>query len=206
MGVAWNGVRLQSPSSTASFRAKVGTGDRLLVGSISTLIPQKGLDDLLEVARLCRDAGHHMQFVIVGGGPLQPMLERRRHELGLDDSVAITGWIENAAAVALPAFDVFFQSSRWEAMSIAILEAMASGKPIVATRVGDNQHMIEDGVSGVLVDAGDTAAMADALGRVADSGLRRRLGTAARERFQDNFTLEHMIRRYEDLYLELVAR
>lgn len=206
MDVAWNGVTLQPPSSASSFRAKVGTGDRLLVGSISTLIPQKGLDDFLEVARLCRDAGRHMQFVIVGGGPLQPMLEQRRHELGLDDSVVITGWIENAAAVALPAFDVFFQTSRWEAMSIAVLEAMGHGKPIVATRVGDNPHVIEEGVSGVLVDGGNTVAMADALARMTDDGLRQRLGAAARERFRNHFTLEHMIGRYEDLYQELVSR
>ena len=205
IGVVWNGVSISTPSAS-SFREKVGTGDRLLVGTIATLIEQKGLFELLEVARLCRDAGRQFQFVIVGDGPLRAMLEQRRHELGLDDTVVITGWVENAATAALPAFDVFFQSSRWEAMSIAVLEAMANGKAIVATRVGDNAHMIEDGVSGVLVDARDTAAMAEALGRVADSGFRQRLGAAARTRFQDNFTLNHMIRRYEDLYQELAAR
>ncbi len=95
------------------------------------------------------------------------MLEQRRRELGLEDTVVITGWIPNAAAQALPAFDVFFQPSRWEAMSIAILEAMASGKAIVATRVGDNAHVLEDGVSGLLVDAGDIGGMVDALARLA---------------------------------------
>jgi glycosyltransferase involved in cell wall biosynthesis len=170
------------------------------------LIEQKGLDDLLSVARRCRDAGHHMQFVIVGDGPLRPMLEQRRRELGLDDTVVFAGWVANAAARALPAFDVFFQPSRWEAMSIAVLEAMATRKAIVATRVGDNPHVLEDGVSGLLVDSGDTEGMADALIRLYDHGLRLRLGQTARVTYEQKFTLEHMIRSYEEVYGELAGR
>jgi glycosyltransferase involved in cell wall biosynthesis len=147
-----------------------------------------------------------MQFVIVGEGPLRPMLEQRRRELELDNTVVITGWIANAAARVLPAFDVFYQSSRWEAMSIAILEAMAAGKAIVATRVGDNPHVIEHGVSGLLVDSGDIEGMADALIRVCDSELRGRLGRMARARYEQKFTLRHMIQGYEDVYRELVGR
>jgi glycosyltransferase involved in cell wall biosynthesis len=133
------------------------------------------------------------------------MLEQRRRDLGLEDAVVITGWIPNAAARALPAFDVFFQPSRWEAMSIAILEAMANGKAIVATKVGDNPHVLEDGVSGLLVDSGDIGGMADTLTRVGDRELRLRLGKAARTRFEQKFTLQHMIRGYENLYRELVG-
>jgi glycosyltransferase involved in cell wall biosynthesis len=201
----WNGAPPAASEATSSFRDEHGTGDRLLVGTIAKLIPQKGLDDLLSVARRCRDAGYAMQFVILGEGPLRRDLEARRHELGLDDTVVLAGWVSNAAARALPVFDVFFQSSRWEAMSIAILEAMAAGKAIVATRVGDNPHVLEDEVTGLLVEPGDVAGMADALSRLRDQGLRRRLGSAARQRFHERFTLEHMTRAYERLYAELVA-
>ena len=205
IGVIWNGVAVETPTSGAAFRTEVGTGDRLLIGTIAKLIEQKGLDELLRVARRCRDAGHQMQFVIVGEGPLRPMLERRRRELGLEDTVAITGWLPNAAARALPAFDVFFQPSRWEAMSIAVLEAMASGKAIVATRVGDNTRVLENGISGLLVDSGDTQGMVDALARAGDRELRLRLGQAAQAVYEQKFTLEHMIRGYEDVYRELVG-
>jgi glycosyltransferase involved in cell wall biosynthesis len=201
----WNGVTVASPMSEAPFRKEVGTGERLLIGTIAKLIEQKGLDDLLTVARRCRDAGHRMQFVIVGEGPLRPLLEQRQRELGLEDTVVITGWVPNAAARALPAFDVFFQPSRWEAMSIAILEAMASGKAIVATRVGDNPHVLEDGVSGLLVNSGDIGSMVAALARLGDSGLRQTIGQAAQKRFEQKFTLEHMIRGYESVYRDLVA-
>ena len=147
-----------------------------------------------------------MQFVIVGEGPLRSVLEQRRRELGLEDTVVITGWIHNAAARAVPAFDVFFQPSRWEAMSIAILEAMASERAIVATRVGDNPHVLEDGVTGLLVNPGDVDGMVDALVRVGGRDRRAELGQAARARFEQKFTLEHMIRAYETVYRDVVRR
>ena len=206
IGMIWNGVTIAPAAAHIPFRTQIGTGDRLLVGTIAKLIEQKGLDDLLAVARRCRDAGHRMQFVIVGEGPLRGLLEQRRRELELEDTVVITGWIPNAAAQALPAFDVFFQPSRWEAMSIAILEAMATEKAIVATRVGDNPHVLEDGVSGLLVDSGDIRAMADALASVSGRERRLELGRAARRRFNDKFTLNHMVQRYEDVYRELAGR
>jgi glycosyltransferase involved in cell wall biosynthesis len=204
IGMIWNGIT-PVPSISEGFRTQVGTGKRLLIGTVAKLIEQKGLDDLLSVARKCSDLGHRMQFVIVGEGPLRPVLERRRRDLGLEDTVVITGWIPNAAARAVPAFDVFFQPSRWEAMSIAILEAMAGGKAIVATRVGDNPHVLEDGVSGLLVDSGDIGGMVNALARVGDLDLRLRLGQNACARFAQKFTLGHMIRGYENVYRELIG-
>lgn len=205
IGVVWNGVTVATPVSGRGLREQIGTGNRMLVGTIAKLIEQKGLDDFLQVARLCKDRGHHMQFVIVGDGPLRPALEQRRRELDLEDTVVMPGWIPNAAAQALPAFDVFLQTSRWEAMSIAILEAMASALPITATRVGDNAHVLEDDVSGILVNSGDVHSMADALGRLRDRDLGRRLGEAAAARFGQKFTLDLMIRSYENIYRGLVG-
>lgn len=200
IGVVWNGVKLATPAPGSGLRAEIGTGNRMLVGTIAKLIEQKGLDDFLQVARLCKDRGLNMQFVIVGDGPLRPALEQRRRDLDLEDMVVMTGWITNAAAQALPAFDVFLQTSRWEAMSIAILEAMANALPITATRAGDNAHVIEDGISGILVDSGDVGAMADGLGRLCDADLARRLGQAAAKRYEQKFTLDLMIQGYEDIY------
>jgi glycosyltransferase involved in cell wall biosynthesis len=205
IGMVWNGVTLAPSAAAAPFRAQVGTGSRLLVGTIAKLIEQKGLDDLLAVAQRCKNAGYPMQFVIVGEGPLRASLEQRRRELGLEDAVVMTGWIPNAATEALPAFDVFFQPSRWEAMSIAILEAMGRGRAIVATRVGDNPHVLEHDISGLLVDSGDIGGMVDALVRASDARHRCRLGQAARARFEHKFTLDHMLRGYENVYRELLS-
>jgi glycosyltransferase involved in cell wall biosynthesis len=202
----WNGIVPVPPAAPPDeFRSNVGTGDRLLVGTVAKLIHQKGLDHLLRVARKCVDAGRRMHFVIVGGGPLREALEQQIRELDLVDTVTLTGWIPDAAARAVPAFDVFFQPSRWEAMSIATIEAMASGKPTVATRVGDNPHVLVDGKSGLLVEPGDIDAMVAALCRMDDAGLREQMGRAAREDFERRFAIEHMIRGYERVYRELAG-
>lgn len=205
IGTIRNGVELPAGAGDQALRRELDAGERVVVGTIATLIAQKGLFDLLEVARRVRDSGRDVLFVIVGEGHLREQLETRRRALGLESSVAITGWITDAAAHALPSFDVFFQPSLWEAMSVVILEAMAAARPIVATRVGENSLVLEDGVSGLLVDPGDHAAMAAALCRLLDdAGLRRRLGSAARAAAETRFTVGQMTRAYEQVYEEVL--
>lgn len=199
----WNGVPFEDVVPDGSFRRKVGGEGRILIGTLATLIPQKGLGDLLLVAQRLRDIDPRVLFVVVGEGVLRPELEAQRTALGLDDTVALPGWIKDASRVALPEFDVFFQPSRWEAMSIAVLEAMAAGRPIVATRVGENAHVIEHGVDGLLAEPGDVQGMAEALGLlVRDAGLRQQLGAAAARKAAERFTVEQMTRAYERIYLQ----
>jgi glycosyltransferase involved in cell wall biosynthesis len=202
----WNGVADPRPVDTRDFAMQIAAGGQVVVGAVAKLIPQKGLDDLLLVAKRCRELAAPLKFVVLGEGPLRQQLEHRRRELGVEDSVMFAGWVDDAANCALPAIDVFFQPSRWEAMSIAVLEAMAAGKAIVATRVGDNPHVIEDGTTGLLVNVGDIEGMVDALTRASDGQLRRTLGAAARARFEGQFTLQHMARAYERLYGELAEQ
>jgi glycosyltransferase involved in cell wall biosynthesis len=198
-----NGVTLPALSADRSFRERVGAGDRPLVGTIATLIEQKGLPDLMRVARRLKDAGCNAKFVVIGEGHLRPELEALRRELGLEDDVVLTGWVTNAADVALPSFDVFFQPSLWEAMSMVTLEAMAAGKPVVATRVGEAQHVISNGEDGIVTEPGDVEGMSAALLRLLrDAGLRERMGAAARQKVAQRFTVEHMTQAYEQAYLE----
>lgn len=205
--VLWNGVTEPDPAGDPAFRSSIGAGDRLLIGTIATLIEQKGLRDLMAVARELRDLGDRIKFVIVGEGHLRPELEALRREYGLDDMVALTGWVTSAADRALPTFDIFFQPSLWEAMSVVTLEAMAAGKPIVTTRVGEAPHIIADGSDGVLVHATDVSGMAAALRRlIGDPAQRARLGAAARAKVQERFTVDRMTRAYEHVYLDAAAR
>jgi glycosyltransferase involved in cell wall biosynthesis len=205
IGTIWNGVVRPRGGDGEAFRQRIGAGDRLLVGTIGTLIEQKGLRDVMRVARRLLDAGLRVQFAIVGEGVLRKELEALRHELGLDEDVVLTGWLTSAADVALPAFDVFFQPSLWEAMSVVTLEAMASGKPVVVTRVGEAPKIIEDGVDGRLVDPKDVDGMVAALRPLLeDAALRRRMGEAAQRKIGDRFTVAHMTRAYEDVYADVV--
>lgn len=197
----WNGVTMPNGTGDSSFRIEAGAVNRPLIGTIATFIEQKGLFDLLEVARRVKDRGHDVAFAVVGDGHLRPQLEAKRRELGLDETVFLPGWMTNAADLALPTFDVFFQPSLWEAMSVVILEAMAAAKPIVATRVGENSRIIDDGVDGLLIQPGDRDGMAAALCRLLDDpGLTGRLGAAARRKAEQQFSVEHMTHAYEQVY------
>ena len=204
IGRIWNGVTKSASAGDREFRAKAKATGRPLIGTIATFIEQKGLFDLLAVARLVKDRGHDVSFAIVGEGHLRPQLEARRRELGLDDTVILTGWMTNAADIALPTFDIFFQPSLWEAMSVVIVEAMRAGKPIVATRVGENPLVIDDGVNGLIVPPGDVEAMAAALCRVLDNpAFAAQLAGAAAAKAEQQFSAEHMTRSYEQVYLDV---
>lgn len=206
LGMIWNGVRPACLADDARFRSAVGAGDRLIVGTVATLTEQKGLRDLMQVAYRLKDQTNRLCFVIVGDGHMRDELDAMRRDLGVEDTVVLAGWVPNAATVALPAFDVFFQPSLWEAMSVAILEAMAAAKPIVATRVGENGAILDDGIDGLLVKPRDIDGMAAALGRLAaDPGLRQRLGRAAASKVAHGFTVQQMARAYEQLYMETLA-
>jgi glycosyltransferase involved in cell wall biosynthesis len=201
-----NGVHLPaSPSGDPAFRRSIGAEGKLLVGTISHLCPQKGLHDLLSIARRVRDARNDVHFVLVGGGDLRGELEQHRHDLGLDRTVTLTGLLTHAASRALPSFDIYLQPSLWEAMSISILEAMAAGKSVVSTEVGEAPHLIEHGTDGFLYKPRDVEGMASAILMLAqDTLLRRMTGEAAARKVAQQFTVDHMTRAYEKVYLDVL--
>jgi glycosyltransferase involved in cell wall biosynthesis len=203
----WNGVTPPTGSSDPEFRKRIGAENCILVGTIATLIEQKGLSDLLATARIVKDKRNDVKFSVVGDGGLRARLESERDRLRLEDTVVFTGWVPRAADVAMPVFDVFFQPSLWEAMSMVTLEAMAAEKPVVVTDVGENPHIIDDGVNGLVVRPRDVDAMVLALLRlVQDERLRKRLGRAAKRTFEEHFTVGRMVSTYEKLYLEALRR
>lgn len=201
IATVWNGVQRSEGAGDPAFRKQAGGDEIVLVGTLANLIEQKGLPELLQVAHLLRRSHPNLRFVIAGEGPLRTKLEQLRAELGLEETVAFAGYLNNAAARLLPTIDIYFQPSLWEAMSIAILEAMAAGKPVIATRVGEAPHTISDGTDGILVDPRDVQGMASAISRLADDpGLRNRLGEAAATTVAGSFSVAHMARRYEAVY------
>lgn len=208
MKVVWNGVDRQASGPVPEFIQRHRDQGRIVIGSINTLIEQKGMFDLLETAARLKQQGMNRHvFLIAGEGHLRAPLEARRRELGLDDEVILLGWVKDAARVMMDHIDIFFQPSLWEAMSIVLLEAMAAGRAIVATRVGETPLVAEDGMSALLVDAGDIPAMSEALGGLLTSTERRHaLGQAAAARYAQDFTAQAMAERYMTLYDTVLAR
>ncbi len=192
------------PDASDRIRAELGVPrDAPLVGAVGNLKTHKGYGFLLEAAARVVRRIPDARFVVVGQGPLEAALRRQRDELGLQDHVTFTGYRADAPTLA-GAFDVFVMSSLQEGLSIALLEAMARGRPVVVTRVGGLPEVVRDGVDGLLVPPRDVDAMADALLRlVRDPQLRARLGTAARARAA-GFDIRTAVARMETVY-EAVA-
>lgn len=203
----WNGIpKRPFRVDPALFAPYAGRG-KVLIGMIGTLFEQKGHADMLEVAAVLKQRGVPATFLIVGGGPLRDELEARCRALGLEDTVHFLGWVKDAGEVAMPGVDIFFQPSRWEAMSMVLLEAAAAEKPIVCTDVGEATRLLTHGESALILKAGDVPGMADALERlVADGLLRDRLAASAKAVVEASCTAEVMVRRYEALYRELIGR
>ena len=147
-----NGLRYtQGSCDGANPRVALGLGSEdVVVGCTAVLSEQKGVTYLLQAARLLADRYQRVRFLIVGGGPLEASLRAEADALGLGDRVVFTGW-RTDAPLLLPLFDVWVMSSLWEAMPMALLEAMAAARPIVVTEVGDNRAVVADGACGLVV-------------------------------------------------------
>jgi glycosyltransferase involved in cell wall biosynthesis len=188
-----------------------------LVVLVTRLVPGKGIPDFLEAVRIVAAQVPDARFVVVGGGGLvrdgrggvrhySRDMEALAARLGLQGRVVFTGMRSDVPSV-LSAATVSVLPSLSEGLPNAILESMAAGLPVVATRVGGTPEAVQDGVTGLLVPPRDPAALVAALRAVIeDRELAARLGQAAKRRVTEWFSLERMVRRTEQLYDWLLAR
>ncbi len=145
-------------------------------------------------------ARQNARLVIIGDGPLLPRLQELVEQTGLGDLVWLPGSRDDIPAL-MRAMDVFVLPSLSEGISNTILEAMASGLPVVATAVGGNPELVEAGTSGALVPAGDAAQLADTLARYwLEPALARQQGQAARKIIETGFSMQRMVDQYVAVY------
>jgi glycosyltransferase involved in cell wall biosynthesis len=161
---------------------------------------------LLEAAHRLAETRNDFLVCLVGAGPRQAYISRLVRRYGLQDKIIMTGVRRDIPRI-LGLSDIFVLQSRWEGLPVSILEAMASGLPVVATRVGGIAELVADGRTGLLVPSGDVAALTSALARLLDDpDLRLRMGRAGHRRFRDHFEQQIMIDRMDFLYRRLVAK
>jgi glycosyltransferase involved in cell wall biosynthesis len=177
-----------------------------VVGIFAMLRPEKDHENFLRAARLVIDRVPNAKFLIVGDGPMRRTIETSIAELKLTDHVVLTGARSDVPDL-LRAVDVFVLSSRTvECFPIALLEAMAAGRPAVCTAVGGVPEMIDEPTTGYLVPAGDPAALADRLTEIlSDSDGARRMGRAARARVETHFNLRNSVTATERALASLVV-
>jgi glycosyltransferase involved in cell wall biosynthesis len=175
------------------------------IGIVGRLNPVKDHATLLHAMVRVRAAIAHAVLIIVGGGRLQGELETLTKQLGLEAAVYFLG-DRNDVNTLLPGFDIFVLPSLSEGYSIALLEACASGLPIVATDVGGNAEIVKAGINGLLVASGNADELADAVITLAEDGeLRLAMGKRGRDWVTAYGTIERMAQSYAELYRDGVA-
>lgn len=175
-----------------------------VVGTVANFKPHKGHENLMRAAVRVAQARPDVRFVLVGHGPRDALLREEARRLGLSDVVVFAGFREDALRI-MRIFDVVAVPSVHEGLPLSLLEAMALGCPPVATRVGGVGAVIEDGVSGFIVEPDDPGALADRISAVlADVDLRVRLGASARQS-ASAFDVRVAVRHIEDVYWGLMA-
>jgi glycosyltransferase involved in cell wall biosynthesis len=204
-----NGVDLQRFESTGGdespFRALGVPEDAPVVLVVSRLNPLKGLETFLEASARVAPQFPSARFVVVGDtNPNErsywSVLTSLTERLGITDRVVFAGLRQDVPQL-LKAATISVMPSLNEALSNVVLESMAAGAPVVATRVGGTPEAIKDGVTGVLVQPGDPRGMATAICELlADPARARRLGVAARQLINERFSMERMVSATEQLY------
>lgn len=200
-----NGVRASAPAPPAlRDELRLGSDDRLLV-AVGNLYPVKGHRHLLDA--VARIAGRHprVHVAICGRGELEDALRRQASELGIAGQVHLLGLRADLAPV-LASADIFVHPSVSEGLPLALLEAMFAGRAIVASRVGEVGTALANGDAGVLVEAGDSHALAGAIeGLLDDPAHAHGLGERARHRALAEYHVCRMVHRYACLYADVLG-
>lgn len=193
-------VRFCPSRQGKAIRRELGIpSDAPLAGIVAALRPEKNHDLFFRAAERVRQSLPSAQFLIVGDGPARPRLVALRHKLGLQGALHLLG-VRTDIPEILAALDVFALSSKQEGKGASILEAMATGKPVVVPRVGSLSEMVEDGRTGYVTPVGDVDSLAARMFELlANPRLARTMGEAGRVAAIERWSLERMSGDYEEL-------
>jgi glycosyltransferase involved in cell wall biosynthesis len=204
-----NGIEIPplDPGLGSRVRAELGIApDTPVIGTVGRLSPQKDYPTLLKAAAGIIAAVPRAIFLILGDGDLRVDLEKLAGELGIGERVRFLGYRENVMD-AVAAFDIFALASLWEGLPLAVLEAMALARPVVATAVPGTVEALEDGETGFAVPLKVPSALAEKIIElVRDPEKSRKMGVSGRRRVEESFSRERMVDEHESLYRRLLRQ
>lgn len=175
----------------------------ILVGAVGNLREAKGFDILINAASIVYRKKKDIKFVILGKGLLEEHLRKQIEKLGLTEIVSLYGFIDNVYNYMVN-FDIVVIPSRWEGFPVVALEAMACGKPVIATKTGDLPEIIEHGVSGLIVEPEKPEELANAILLIASNDtMRKEMGINSLTMVK-RFSLEDMVQKYCRIYETLL--
>lgn len=197
--------RFAAPADGRAFRKRLRVPEAaVLIGTAGRLSSQKDPFTFLRAAARLNQSRVPAYFAWAGDGELRGEAESLSAALGIADRVRFGGQCADLRPF-LASLDIFALTSRYESFGYVTCEAMAAGKPVVATNVSGSRELVVDGFTGFLVEPGDSASAAAALQRLAeDSLLRRAMGLAGRQRAREQYDVTRMVRQVEGLYRELI--
>jgi glycosyltransferase involved in cell wall biosynthesis len=200
-------ARVASLDERAALRRLYGVPETTyVVGWIGRMTAIKRLDDTLRAFALLRDSGVDARLCLVGDGPDRAAVEGRLTELGIARTTLLPGYQRNIGSY-LAFFDTLLLTSGNEGTPVVAIEALAAGRPVVATAVGGVPDVVSHGRDGLLAEVGDVDGLAAALGRLAaDPELRHRMGEAGRERTVPRYAVSRLVDDIDGLYRGLLSR
>ncbi len=205
----YNGIDLEKYAIKSSFgklcsQLSIPAGT-LVAGTVGSLFKVKGIPYLLEATKKVVSHFPNFRLLIAGEGDQESVLKQKTLSLGLEQTVSFLGF-RNDIPELLNLFDIYICSSISEGLSLSILEAMAAGKPVVATQVGGNPELVIPGKNGFLVSPGDPYALAEKiLILLKDKNLRELMGRTGKKIAEEKFSLEKMVKNYQNLYEKLLV-
>jgi len=181
-------------------KEKYGFGNKKIVVFVGRLSEEKGIEFLIQAFKNLNIQEKYL--LVLGEGPLKEKLISYAENLDISGKINFWGFCEDVSDY-LKMSDLFVLSSISEGLSNALLEAMVTGLPVVATRVSGNMDVIEDGVNGFLVEPGSPEALASAMKKILDDeNLGRKMGEANRKKIVENYSIDKVVERYIELYEE----
>ncbi|MFN8530832.1 MAG: glycosyltransferase family 4 protein [Anaerolineae bacterium] len=196
----------ETPRKPGTFRAQFNIpADVPLVGLVGRLVPVKNHALFVEAAAKVKQQIPNAHFVLVGDGELRAAVEAQIRELGLQDSMQITGWIENTAPI-YGDLDLLAISSVNEGTPVTVIEALSAGCPVVATQVGGIPDMLDQGAFGKLVPSGDADALAAAIVDTLRQPPTAEQTSQAQAVMLDRYGIDRLVRDMDSLYRGLLAK
>lgn len=202
-----NGVDIEGfQAAPATLKNEIAPCGGALVGFVGRLVPEKGGEVLLRAARRVLTVHAQTKFVLVGDGPARQEWERLASQLGISEQVVFAGRREDMASV-YASLDMVVLPSLLEALPMCLLEAMAAGKPVIATRVGAVPQVIQSRETGLLLPPGEVNGLAEAIaGLLKNPEQARQLGENGRAHVARHFSAEAMAKSYIATYQQALGR
>ena len=198
--IVYNGIDIDRDAPPAPFR----DARSIMIGAAGRIVPEKGFKQLIDAVAIPARKQIPVELRIAGDGSSLPACKQQTAAAGISDLVHFPGQISDMRSFYRQTDIYVLPSLYTEGLAVSILEAMAAGRPVVATNVGGNPEVVENGETGLLVPPGDVDALAAAIGQLAADPRRAvAMGAAGRERVRTQFTAEQMLDGVGDVYKSL---